>query len=997
MIVVPNSTFLDSWGNNLATAQQIATLADPTNTLANAQTVLGELFTSNDGTGTAATVEVAADGTTVTFGLMVNRANNNDPSALLASDWSVRQAALADQTTVWNTYGADPTTYNAVVAAVQAIVGAGALQAAADAGYVSNVQDRMIWMTLDKTQFEDLFGTPLLSVQSAPGDAQTNANIDQYVLAWGGDLSLPGSIAGNIVGLWSEQNSSSTTVGPVTGQENISNPPVLETTGVTLAVGPLGVGNAAPDANKVHVTSIALAESYNFPLAVDIQTPTIALVEGNVPDQAQLLASYNDYRTAIGLSAVTAAQFDVVSGTDVVGTSSGELTLDISVVAGAAPNSSQLLYADLGGTAFNAYQQAFFDRINQPGILTSSFAIYGQPTANSPFQAAFEQLFIDGALNNVSVHIAAGDSGSSANLNNGVANVLGSLSPAMALIVGGNSLANLNTAQSDPTLSSYVTLALQNDPATIFRLVASGLATLPANLANAPSPDPATTLSPMFQSVWNAIAVSQKDPTTLSAGLGEHSAGTGGVDISQAVPAYQAAFGLAPQSTSGTGRGTPDVSALSSGDTSYAVLNAAYVGDTSQPLFFNNGGTSAATPLWASLTAQFDAIFADQNLPNLGFYNDLLYTAAAIAPASFNDITLGNNTTSYYTTATDTGYYNPNTGTNMVPTGDGYEAAPGYDLASGLGSPNGLVLARTLTAIAQAQSHSNAPVVMDAVNALIGTSTVAQTLLVQNNLTSGSTVVVQVEGTDAVSMDGNSALGWTSRLAGQAVQGSYFDADLMPIFDGASNSVPYEIMVQAGDTLGVTAGGTALALYQESLTTSYGFVQYGNAAAGTISLARPVAIAETAGGASDQNVVVRIRQNGGDSSQLEIYSVDDLMGNIGGLVPGQAGYAAAAAARDYQTTTGTTVIAGPGQGNFAQVQIVGVDQGDILAMKFSDVTTADVYWAFSQANGGTNALFNYGFNTWGWDDRPVTGDHDFNDLVVQFDFVSTAGSGWLVS
>lgn len=997
MTIVPNSTFLDSWGNNLATAQQIATMASPTNTLVNAQAVLGELFTSLYGTGTAATVQVAADGTTVTFGLMVNRANNNDPSALLASDWSVRQAALADQTTIWNSYGADPTTYNAVLAAVQSIVGAPALQAATDTGYVSNVQDRMIWMTLDKTQFEALFGTPLLSVQSASGDAQTNANIDQYALAWGGNLSLPDSIAGNVVGLWCEQNSTSATLGTVTGQDNISNPPVLEMTGVTLAVGPLGVGNAAPEANKVHVPSTVLAESYNFPLAGNIPTPSVALVEGNVPDQAQLLASYNDYRTAIGLSTVTAAEFNIVSGTDVAGSSSGELTMDISVVAGAAPTSTQLLYADLGGTAFNAYQQAFFDRVNRPGILTSSFAIYGQPTANSPFQVAFEQLFIDGALNNVSVHIAAGDSGSSANLNNGVANILGSLSPAIALIVGGNSLADLNTAQLDPTLSSYVTLALNNDAATVFQLVASGLTTAPENLVDSPSPDPATTLNPMFQSVWNAIDVSQKNATTLSAGLGEHSVGTGGVDISQAVPTYQAAFGLTPQSTSGTGRGTPDVSALSAGDTSYAVLNAAYVGNTSEPLFFPNGGTSAAAPLWASLTAQFDAIFVDQNLPNLGFYNDLLYTAAAIAPASFNDITLGDNSTSYYTTTAETGYYNPNTDTNMVPTGDGYQAVQGYDLASGLGSPNGLVLARTLTAIAQAQTYANVPAVMDAVDALTGTSAVAQTLLVQNNLYSGSAIVVQVEGTGAVSMDGQSALGWTSRLAGQAVQGSYFDADLMPILDGASKSIPYEITVQAGDTLGVTAGGTALALYQESLTTSYGFVQYGDATNGTISLARPVAIAETAGGASDQNVVVRIRQNGGDSSQLEIYRVDDLMGTIEGLAPGQAGYAAAAAARDYQTATGSTVIDGPGQRNFAQVQLVGVDQGDILAMKFTDVTTAESYWAFSQGNGGTNALFNYGFNTWGWDDRPVTGDHDFNDLVVQFDFVSTAGSGWLVS
>ena len=45
--------------------------------------------------------------------------------------------------------------------------------------------------------------------------------------------------------------------------------------------------------------------------------------------------------------------------------------------------------------------------------------------------------------------------------------------------------------------------------------------------------------------------------------------------------------------------------------------------------------------------AQVDTIFVDQGLPHLGFANDLLYIAGAIAPGSFNDITFGNNVTSY--------------------------------------------------------------------------------------------------------------------------------------------------------------------------------------------------------------------------------------------------------------------------------------------------------------------------------------------------------------
>ena len=60
-----------------------------------------------------------------------------------------------------------------------------------------------------------------------------------------------------------------------------------------------------------------------------------------------------------------------------------------------------------------------------------------------------------------------------------------------------------------------------------------------------------------------------------------------------------------------------------------------------------DGGTSAAAPFWASLIVQFNAIFADQELPQLGYMNDLLYMASAIAPAAFNDVTLGNNMSSF--------------------------------------------------------------------------------------------------------------------------------------------------------------------------------------------------------------------------------------------------------------------------------------------------------------------------------------------------------------
>ena len=108
-------------------------------------------------------------------------------------------------------------------------------------------------------------------------------------------------------------------------------------------------------------------------------------------------------------------------------------------------------------------------------------------------------------------------------------------------------------------------------------------------------------------------------------------------------------------------------------------------------------GTSAATPLWAALASQINTIFNDQGLPNLGYANDLLYIAAAIAPGGVQRHHLGQQ---HLVLRRCGGAVSPATATPITPTGYGYSAGPGYDLATGLGTPNGMLLARALTAIA---------------------------------------------------------------------------------------------------------------------------------------------------------------------------------------------------------------------------------------------------------------------------------------------------------
>ena len=107
----------------------------------------------------------------------------------------------------------------------------------------------------------------------------------------------------------------------------------------------------------------------------------MALVETVYGSTTALTSDYNQYRQALGLAPGT---LQYVSGANLGGSASGELTLDISVVAGAVPNSTIRLYSDLGGTPYNAYQQIFFDA-NRPGALSSSFPIVAQsrPTRRS--------------------------------------------------------------------------------------------------------------------------------------------------------------------------------------------------------------------------------------------------------------------------------------------------------------------------------------------------------------------------------------------------------------------------------------------------------------------------------------------------------------------------------------------------------------------------------------------------------------------------------------
>lgn len=140
----------------------------------------------------------------------------------------------------------------------------------------------------------------------------------------------------------------------------------------------------------------------------------------------------------------------------------------------------------------------------------------------------------------------------------------------------------------------------------------------------------------------------------------EFGAGGGGFSTIYAKPSYQNSA-----NTGSAFRGEPDVTY--NADVYGGVLGVCSECNGGEPGFFIFGGTSAGSPQWAAITA-----LADQSAGHrLGFLNPTLYNIATTPhyKFAFNDVTTGNNSLDF-------------TGVT------GYSAGPGWDAASGLGSPD---------------------------------------------------------------------------------------------------------------------------------------------------------------------------------------------------------------------------------------------------------------------------------------------------------------------
>lgn len=139
---------------------------------------------------------------------------------------------------------------------------------------------------------------------------------------------------------------------------------------------------------------------------------------------------------------------------------------------------------------------------------------------------------------------------------------------------------------------------------------------------------------------------------------GESAAGGGGLGLHGVRPPYQDRFNPLPR------RGVPDVSALAEIIPGWPV----FLEGKLMPV----GGTSGSTPFTAAATALVDAQQRSRGAPRVGLANGWFYRAAQRNPASFYDVTRGNNRLSALVRCC--------------------AATRGYDLASGLGVPNWSVL-----------------------------------------------------------------------------------------------------------------------------------------------------------------------------------------------------------------------------------------------------------------------------------------------------------------
>lgn len=183
-----------------------------------------------------------------------------------------------------------------------------------------------------------------------------------------------------------------------------------------------------------------------------------------------------------------------------------------------------------------------------------------------------------------------------------------------------------------------------------------------------------TTLTTDTNDVWVAetawLTPATNDPTL---GYEPEEASGGGISPTYAIPPWQQGLSMADNQGSTTMRNLPDVSSVAFNITivwGNDYLNFYGLQGIIGSQDYQVNGTSMAAPLWAGLMALANQQAALNGQAPVGFANPALYAIAKSTnyQSCFNDITTGCNTNS----SSPTKFY----------------AVAGYDLCTGLGTPN---------------------------------------------------------------------------------------------------------------------------------------------------------------------------------------------------------------------------------------------------------------------------------------------------------------------
>jgi subtilase family serine protease len=180
------------------------------------------------------------------------------------------------------------------------------------------------------------------------------------------------------------------------------------------------------------------------------------------------------------------------------------------------------------------------------------------------------------------------------------------------------------------------------------------------------------------ESVWNSGYLPNQDPWPAN-GASHYWGSGGGISYDYSIPTWQQGISMSSNGGSTVFRNIPDVAMVA--DDVWVIYHGWVIDHGNYYFVQTNGsfmGTSIAAPLWAGFTALVNQQAAANGQPSVGFLNPTLYNIAqgSSYKSCFRDVTAGDNTWSNSPAA--------------------YYATNGYDLCTGLGTPNGTTLINAL-------------------------------------------------------------------------------------------------------------------------------------------------------------------------------------------------------------------------------------------------------------------------------------------------------------